>query len=87
MDEVEQAVVGFIANDILHESSTAGLGLDDLLLEDGVLDSLGLQQLVTFLEREFSVKFHDDHLTPENFASIRAIAKLIKQVQGNGPSH
>jgi len=39
----------------------------DPLLESGFLDSLGVLDLVSFVEQEFSVHVADDELVPENF--------------------
>jgi acyl carrier protein len=52
---------------------------DDNLLETGVIDSLGVLEIVTFLREEFSLEVEDDELTPENFQSITAIAGFVGQ--------
>jgi acyl carrier protein len=53
------------------------IGIDDPLLESGIVDSLGVLQIVGFLEKEFGVALADDDLTPENFRSIADIAELV----------
>ena len=54
-------------------------GLEDSsqLLEEGVLDSLGILELVDYLQNELSVSVEDDDLVPDNFASIDAIATFV----------
>jgi acyl carrier protein len=52
---------------------------DDNLLESGVIDSLGVLEIVTFLHEDFSIEISDDELTPENFQSIRSIAQFVNQ--------
>lgn len=52
---------------------------NDNLLETGVIDSLGVLEIVTFLKDEFSLAIEDDDLTPENFQSISAIAGFVDQ--------
>ncbi len=52
---------------------------DDNLLETGVIDSLGVLEIVTFLHEEFSIEAQDDDLTPENFQSINAVATFVGQ--------
>jgi acyl carrier protein len=49
------------------------------LLENRVIDSLGLFRTVAFLESEYGVKIPDTELVPANFASLEAIARLIEQ--------
>jgi acyl carrier protein len=43
-----------------------------------VLDSLGLFQLVGYLESEFDVEIDDEELVPGNFGTIEDIAKLVE---------
>ncbi len=43
------------------------------LMEDGVLDSTGVLELIVFLEQRFGVKVSDEELTPENLDSIVSI--------------
>jgi acyl carrier protein len=50
----------------------------DPLLESGVLDSLGVLDLVSFVEQEFSVHVADDELVPENFQTIDRITAFIE---------
>lgn len=50
----------------------------DALLESGILDSLGVLDLVHFIEREFSIAVVDDELVPENFQTIDRIAAFIR---------
>ena len=54
-------------------------GLEDSsqLLEEGVLDSLGILELVDYLQSELGVTAEDDDLVPENFASIDAITTFV----------
>ena len=54
----------------------ADLGDDDPIAV-GLLDSLGVEQLVAFLEETFGVTFDDEEYTPENLSSIDAVAKVI----------
>ncbi len=47
------------------------------LLEEGVLDSLGVLELVNFLQDDHGIPIEDEELVPENFASIDAIAAFV----------
>ena len=55
-------------------------GLDDAhsLLDSGVIDSLGILELVDFLTAEFDIPIDDDDLTPENFDSIRSLVAFVE---------
>jgi acyl carrier protein len=42
---------------------------------------MALMRIVTFLESELDAKIEDEALLPENFESIRAIARLIDKAE------
>lgn len=50
----------------------------DPLLESGMLDSMGVLEVVTFIEQEYSIGVSDDDLVPENFQSIDRVAAFIQ---------
>ncbi len=50
---------------------------DTLLLEEKVIDSMGVIELVAFLEATYGVEFTDDDLTVDNFKTIGSISELI----------
>lgn len=57
----------------------------DNLLESGIIDSLGVLDLVTFLQQEFSVAVADDDLTPENFQNIERMAQFVERSPASQP--
>jgi acyl carrier protein len=50
---------------------------EDSLTGAGVLDSMGIFRLVSFLEENFSVAISDDEITADNFQSINAIQDFV----------
>lgn len=55
------------------------IGADDPLLGSGVLDSMGLLKLVTFLEDRYGFQAGDADVAPENFGSLRAIQSYVER--------
>lgn len=49
-----------------------------LLFDEGIFDSMGLLNLIAFLEEEFDVKVADSELDAVNFGSIDAIASFLE---------
>ena len=76
---VESSVRNFLSTELGKD--VAAVGPDDSLLESGVIDSMGVLQLVAFLERTYGIKVEDDDLMPENFDTIGAIAAFIEERQ------
>ena len=58
-------------------SRARDLSDDDSLLDTQVIDSLGILELVGYLEDAFAIQVTDDELTPENFESIGALARFV----------
>ena len=57
--------------------SQVGLEDDDSFLEHGVIDSIGMMELVALLSHEFDVDISDDELMPENLDSVDAICGFL----------
>jgi len=50
-----------------------------LLFDEGIFDSMGLLNLISFLEEDFSVKVEDSELDAANFGSIDAITSFLER--------
>jgi acyl carrier protein len=74
------AVRQFITHQF-SQARTRALADDDPLLEGGIVDSLGVLDLVRFIESEFGVSVEDEELTPEHFNSIGRIGAYIQNKQ------
>lgn len=55
------------------------LGEGDALLQSGIIDSMGVLDVVTFIENDFGITVNDDDLTPENFQTIGQIATYVQK--------
>jgi acyl carrier protein len=60
----------------------AGVGKGTPLLEKGILDSLGILDVVSFLETEFSMVVNDDELVPDNFQSLGTLSAFVLKKTG-----
>jgi acyl carrier protein len=47
-----------------------------------VVDSVGLHQLVGFVESKFGIQVDPQELVPDNFASLSALVAFIEQKKG-----
>lgn len=61
------------------------LTTDFPLLDEQVIDSMGIFQVVTFVEGAFGVQVRDEELVAENFATIGDIARLVESKQAAKP--
>jgi len=53
---------------------------EESLIERGIIDSIGLMQLMTFLEEKARVRIPDHQVTPENFESIASMERLVRSL-------
>lgn len=68
-----------IRNFLLSNSQISRLPADkESLWDEGAIDSLGILQLVYFLESEFSIKIPDKDINLNNFKSIYSISEYVK---------
>lgn len=54
----------------------------DLLIDQGIIDSMGIIVLLGFLEEKFAVTIEGDELLPENFSTLAAISTLVDKKNG-----
>jgi acyl carrier protein len=83
MDEivVKEKIKAFVL-DRFPLARTRKLQTHDLLLESGVLDSLGVLDVVGFTEKEFSIQVSDEELVPDNFQTIDSLTDFVLQKRG-----
>lgn len=70
-------VRGFVEENFLYMMPDFVLADDDRLLEKGVVDSMGIAELISFIEAEFGVVAAEDEISEANFGSLRAIAQFV----------
>ena len=73
----EDRIRQFIVGELRYSGAASDLTAEYPLLENEVVDSLGLFELVSHLEETYGVEIADDDLVPENFESIASIARLV----------
>lgn len=75
------AVRSFIVDTFLFGEGDQIKG-ETSFLESGIIDSTGILELVTFLEKTYGIQIQDDELVPENLDSIVNVAGFLeKRVQ------
>ena len=78
MNETRDKIKTFIIENFLFGSED-GLKDETSFLEEGIIDSTGILELVTFLEEEFSITIEDEELVPENLDSINNVTAFLER--------
>lgn len=81
MESVEAILRDYIAENILFSENGFIYEESTSFLENGILDSMSIMDLVLFAEKEFSVSISDSEITPDNFDSIEKLSGFIRGKQ------
>jgi acyl carrier protein len=76
MNSIEETVRSFIVEHFLFGDGDS-LQADTSFLEEGVIDSTGILELVMFLEQTYGIKIEDNDLVPQNFDTLDNIAQYL----------
>lgn len=74
--EIQSVLQDFIVQQF---PAAAGQRVDNQtsLIHNGIIDSLGVLEIVTFVEQRFHVVMSDDEMVSEHFESVQSLANLI----------
>jgi len=73
-----QDINKFIIDNFLFGDDN-NLKKDDSLLENGIIDSTGVLELISFLEETYEITIEDDEMIPENLDSIDNINDFLNK--------
>ena len=84
--ELETRIKDTVRRFILNSIAISKLDDDDNLFESGIVNSLFAVQLMTYIEKTFSIEVGMDDLDIENFKSLNATTAFVlkKNGQRNG---
>jgi acyl carrier protein len=74
---VKDQIRQFVSEELAAAKGVTVVSDDQSLIENGVVDSLGIFRLVTFLEENFGVKIGDEEISADNLASVDMIEQLV----------
>lgn len=80
MNDIAARIRAFVVTNFLFGKDN-GLADDASFLEQGIIDSTGVMELVAHLEKEYGIKVEDAELVPDNLDSVRAVAAFVAQKQ------
>jgi acyl carrier protein len=67
----------FIQKDLASAKGISSFSDSESLMENGIIDSLGIFRLVAFLEETFRVRIGDEEITADNLKSVDVIEQLV----------
>lgn len=77
MRDIKQTVKNYIDENLLMGGRGEEIRDDSSFLDIGVLDSTGVIELVSFLEKTFTIKVLDEEMVPENLDTLTNIERYV----------
>jgi acyl carrier protein len=75
--EIRDKVWAYLVESFLYMRPNLTVDPDDSLLRSGVIDSLGVMEVIAFVEETFGVQVAEDEITEAHFGTLNAIARYI----------
>lgn len=76
---LEGKIRNYILENFLFTDDESAIDVNASFLEEGILDSTGILEVIMFLEEEFDVKVLDEEMIPENLDSVANLIKFISK--------
>jgi acyl carrier protein len=78
----EARIRRFILENFLYTSNEDKLKNTDSFLEEGIVDSTGILELLLFVEETFGIQVEDEEVLPDNFDSVERLTRYVQMKQG-----
>ncbi len=82
MSDIQNKIRSFIVDNFLF-GDDEGLESGTSFLDEGIVDSTGILELIEFISGEFEITVEDEELIPENLDSIDNVTAFIARKTGN----
>jgi len=76
---IKEQIKQYVAENFLFShNGNFSLADDESFLEAGIVDSLGVMELVFFVEETYNIQVPDDEIVPENFDNLNNLVGYIE---------
>jgi acyl carrier protein len=80
---IEVEIRNFILENFLFDQNEDALENDASFLDENIIDSTGILELVSFIEETYSIHVEDEELIPENLNSVNNVVSFIEKKLGS----
>ena len=77
MNDLSTRIKEFIMTEVNPELQLTALADDEPLIESGIVDSLGVLKIMSFLDETFGIDLSSGEIKLENFKDVRTICALV----------
>ena len=82
VESVRQEIVDFVLENFPSDCTAETLPLNESLLELGIIDSMGVIELVEFLETNWSIVIDESEITHEKMGGVTKMTNLVLEKVG-----
>ncbi|NQT07232.1 MAG: acyl carrier protein [Candidatus Omnitrophica bacterium] len=75
MNDIKSEIKKFIIDNYLRGAEDAQLSYDDSFLEKGIIDSIGVIELTSFIQEKYGIKIEVAEIIPENFDTLNNLER------------
>jgi len=75
----KELISTFIKENFLMYQEGSPLDEEASFLDEGIIDSTGVLEIISFLEQTFHIKVEDEELVPENLDSVVRLARFVER--------
>ena len=79
LSSIEHDIRQFVIANFLFGTDDGTLASDESFLENGIIDSTGVLELVGFLEQTYQIKVRDQELIPDNLDSLHKVSAFVQR--------
>ena len=80
--ELREHIRAYIVENFLFGDASPLSGDDVSLLDNGIIDSVGVMELVAYLEQDHGLSIEDHELVPENLDSVDNLVRFVTAKRG-----
>jgi acyl carrier protein len=72
------SIKAFIRSELIYDDEK-DFDEDTNLIERGIVDSMSLVRLISFIEENYDIQVQDEDIVPEHFSSLNKISSFIAE--------
>lgn len=84
-DQIKEQLLDFICRQFLVDLED--IEVDKSLVDTGIIDSMGLIEITSFIEQNFNLKVNEEQMKRQNFGSVLLIVDYIDRNKNRKPNN
>jgi acyl carrier protein len=79
--ELEEHIRKYVTENLLYVDEDFKYDNDTSFINEGLIESMGVMELVTYVQSEFDITVEQQEVTPDNFDSVNNLVAFIRRKQ------